>query len=148
MSKVQTITPELQTLITTSVTAAVVAMAKEMRKPPEPTSQELADLEQRQAERKATADGIKQQKANERWMQEHGCEHEHPKSAGGGSHCVWVRDNDIPTSVGYILGMRCQGRFRPDEPMMRRLDPTAIFDTQKFNRLMSDCVQTGAEILG
>src|SRR5215467_3531423 len=148
MSKVQTITTELQTLITTSVTAEVVAMAKEMRKPPEPTSQELADLEQRQAERKATADGIKQQKANERWMQEHGCTHEHKKSAGGGTHCVWVRDNDIPTSPGFVLCQLCLGRFRPDEPLMRRLDPTAFFDTQQFNLLMQDCVQTGAEIIG
>ena len=123
-------------------------MATELRKPPLPTQQEQADLEQRQAERKATADSIKQQKANERWMQEQGCTHEHQKSAGGGTHCVWVRDNDIPTSPGYVLCQKCQGRFRPDEPQMRRLDPSAIFDTQKFNLLMADCVQTGAEILG
>jgi len=109
---------------------------------------EISDFEQAMADRAATAQGVIEKKANERWMQEHGCTHEHQKSAGGGSHCVWVRDNDIPTSPGYVLCMKCQGRFRPDEPMMRRLDPSAIFSNEKFNKLMQDCVQTGAEILG
>ena len=130
------------------IAGTVAATVAEMRKPAPKTEQELSAIQQAQEQRKATADGIKQQKANERWMQEHGCKHEHPKSAGGGTHCVWVRDNDIPTSQGFILCQACQGRFRPDEATMRRLDPTAIFDTAKFNSLMADCVQTGAEILG
>jgi len=147
MSKAeQTISPELQTLITTSVTAAVVAMAKEMRKPPEPTPQEQDDLQTKQEERRAMADG-KQQKANERWFQEHGCQHKHSGPLGG-THCVYVQDNGIPQSPGFVLCMRCQGRFRPDEPLMRRLDPTAIFDAVKYNTLMADCQQNGAEILG
>ena len=135
------------------IAGTVAATVAEMRKPEPMTAKQQADIEQQQAERLATGQGVAEKKRNERWMQEHGCPHEHPKSAGGGSHCVWVRDNDIPTSPGYILCMRCQGRFRPDEPLMRKLDPTAIFDTNKFdtnkfNLLMSDCVQTGAEILG
>jgi|SRR5215467_6968680 len=130
------------------IAGTVAATVAEMRKPAPKTEQELSEIQQAQEQRKATADGIKAQKANERHIQEHICTHEHKKSAGGGTHCVWVRDNDIPTSPGFVLCQLCLGRFRPDEPMMRRLDPTAIFDTNKFNLLMADCVQTGAEIIG
>lgn len=146
MSKEQTITPEMRELITTSVTAAVVAMATELRKPPLPTAQEQADLKQRQEERRITGEGVKQQKENERWIQLNGCTHEHQRSAGGGTHCVWVQDNGIAGSPGYVLCQKCQGRFRPDEPLMRKLDPNAIFDTAKFNQLMNECVTTGAEM--
>lgn len=124
--------------------AAIVA---EQRKPEPPTTRELANLEQAEEERRANAEAVKQKKANERWDQEHGCTHEHPKNHGGGSHCVYVRDNDVPLSPGFVLCQKCQGRFRPDEPIMRKLDPSAIFDTAKFNRLLSDCMTTGAEIL-
>jgi hypothetical protein len=137
---------KLQEIIAGTVAATVTAMATELRKPPLPTQQEIANLEQAQAERKATAEGVKEKKANERLVQERICTHEHQKSAGGGTHCVWVRDNDIPQSPGYVLCQKCQGRFRPDEPLMRRLDPQAIFDTAKFNLLMADCVTTGAEM--
>lgn len=109
---------------------------------------EIANFEQQMAERAQTAQAVLEKKANERWFQENGCTHEHPRSAGGGTHCVYVRDNDVPASPGFILCQRCQGRFRPDEPVMRKLDPSAIFSTAKFNTLMQDCLQTGAEILG
>ena len=148
MSKEQTISPQLQTLITSTVVAAVTAMATELRKPPLPTQQEIANLETAQAERKATAAGIAEKNANKRWMQESCCVHEHQKSAGGGTHCVWVQDNGIVGSPGYVYCQKCEGRFRPDEPLMRRLDPQAIFDTVKFNQLMAQCITTGAEIFG
>src|SRR5215469_16624697 len=148
MSKAeQTLTPEMREIITSVATAAAVAAAAEMRKPAPPTPQEQAALQAKQEERRATAEGIKQQKANERWFQEKGCKHKHSGPMGG-THCVYVRDNDVPTSVGFVLCQLCQGRFRPDEPVMRRLDPTAIFSNDKFNELMMDCQQNGAEILG
>jgi len=130
------------------IAGTVAATVAEMRKPEPMTAQEKADIEQKQAERLETGRGITEKKRNERFVQEHICTHEHQESAGGGSHCVWVRDNDIPTSAGFILCMRCQGRFRPDTPLMRRLDPNAIFDDAKFNTLMQDCVTTGAEMFG
>ena len=147
MSKEQTISPELQTLITSTVVAAVTAMATELRKPPLPTAQEQANLEQAQAQRAENAEAVKQKNANRRWMQEHGCTHEHQKSAGGGTHCVYVHDNGITGSPGYIYCQRCEMRLRPDEPLMRKLDPDgAIFDTAKFNMLLQSCVTTGAEM--
>lgn len=133
---------------------------------------EIADFEQSMADRAATALAVLEKKKNERWFQEHGCKHEHPKAAGGGTHCVFVKDNDVPQSPGFIICQKCQGRFRPDEPLMRGkpvidkktgkprlsdsgqviyaggLDPEAIFDTNLFNQLLQDCLQTGAEMLG
>jgi hypothetical protein len=109
---------------------------------------EISDFEQAMADRAATAAGVIEKNANKRWMQEHGCAHAHQKSAGGGTHCVYVQDNGVAGSPGYIYCQKCEGRFRPDEPLMRRLDPQAIFDSAKFNELMSECVTTGAEIFG
>ena len=74
------------------IAGTVAATVAEMRKEPPMTPKQQADLQQAQEERKATADGIRQQKENERWMQLNGCTHEHQKSAGGGTHCVWVQE--------------------------------------------------------
>ena len=148
MSKAeQTLTPEMREIITSVATAAEVAAAAEMRKPAPPTTQELADLQAKQEERRATAESIKQKQANDRYIQEHVCTHKH-KGQLGGTHCVYVRDNDVPTSPGFVLCQVCLARFRPDEPVMRKLDPNALFDTAKWNTLMQDCQMNGAEILG
>src|SRR5215469_2326387 len=144
MSKVQTITPELQQLISTTVVPAVTAMAQEMRKPSEPTPQEQANLAQAQEERRANAESVKQKNANRRWMQEHGCTHFHkPNDAGGGTHCTFVYDNGIAGSPGFIYCQKCEARIRPDEPLMRRLDPEALFSTAKFNELIQTCAVPG-----
>lgn len=135
---------DLQDIVQVAVSTAL----QEAKKPAPMTAQQEADILQAQEQRRATAESVAEQKKNARWMQMHGCSHEHQKSAGGGTHCVYVKDNDVPQSPGFILCQKCQGRFRPDEPLMRKLDPDAIFDTNTFNRLMQDCVQTGAEILG
>jgi hypothetical protein len=108
---------------------------------------EVTDFEQAMAERAATAKSVIEKKQNERYVQEHVCTHEHLASAGGGSHCVHVHDNGVLGSVGYVLCQKCQGRVRPDEPLMRKLDPEAIFNTQLFNRLLQSCLQTGQEMM-
>jgi len=149
LSKEQTAgcSPDIEKLIASVATGAAVAVATELRKPLQPTPQEQADLEAKQEERRATAESIKQKKADDRHIQEHICTHKH-KGQLGGTHCVFVRDNDVPTSPGFVLCQYCLGRFRPDEPIMRKLDPTAIFDTAKWNLLMQDCQVNRAEILG
>ena len=94
------------------------------------------------------AQAVKLKNDNRRWMQEHGCTHLHkPNDGGGATHCVWVRDNGIDGSNGYIYCQRCEARIRPDEPVMRKLDPEAIFDTTRFNLLIQSCGVNGAEIL-
>lgn len=130
------------------VAMAVATAIAESKKPAPMTLLQESELAQSQAQRKEMADSVKDGKKNARYMQERICTHEHLKSAGGGTHSVFIRDNDVPQSPGYIYCQKCSGRFRPDEPLMRRLDPDAIFNTEVFNRLLQDCMQTGAEILG
>lgn len=130
------------------ISAAVSAAIAESNKPKPKSAQELADIAQAQQHRKDTAENYKQQRANKRWFQEQGCAHEHKKSAGGGTHCVHVRDNDHMDSPGYIYCQSCEGRFRPDTPKWRKLDPEAIFDTGKFNVLFQQCAGSQGEIIG
>lgn len=108
---------------------------------------EISDFEQAMADRAATAKSVIEKKQNERYVQEHVCTHEHQAQWGGGSHCVLVRDNDIPTSPGYVLCQKCQARVRPDEPLMRKLDPEAIFNTMLYNRLLQGTIQAGQEMM-
>ncbi len=143
-----TITPEqLSNLINTAVSSAVKTTVEELRKPTPPDEKELEAIRVAQEERRATAQSVIEKKKNERYVQEFVCTHEHLASAGGGSHCVLVHDNGVLGSPGYVLCQKCQGRVRPDEPLMRKLDPEAIFNTQLFNRLIQGCMQSGQEMM-
>lgn len=130
------------------IAAAVAAAVAESNKPKPKTAQELAEIEQAQQHRLDTAKDVQRIKDNKRWMQVNGCTHEHSKQAGGGTHCVHVRDNDHPDSPGFIYCQSCEGRFRPDTEKWRKLDPDAIFDTAKFNFLFQSCAQAQGEIIG
>lgn len=145
MSQALTLTKDdLKDIVAAAVSAAVV----EANKPKPQTEQQLAEIAQAQQHRKDTADDLNRKKVNARWFQEFGCSHEHSKQAGGGTHCVHVRDNDHQGDPGFILCQACQGRFRPDTEKWRKLDPDAIFDTAKFNKLFQDCAQIQGEIIG
>jgi len=130
------------------VDAAVTAAMREANKPKPKSEQELAEIEQAQQHRRETAEQYKAQQANKRWVQENACTHEHKKSAGGGTHCVHVLDNDYPGDPGFIYCQNCEARVRPDTPKWRKLDPNAIFDTAKFNALFQSCAQAQGEIIG
>lgn len=138
----------VEKMISTAVTTAVTSAIEAMNKPKPKTAQELAEIEQAQAHRRETAESNKQARANKRWYAEHGCTHEHSRQAGGGTHCVHVLDNDHPGDPGFIYCQNCEGRFRPDTPKWRKLDPDAIFDTAKFNLLFQSCAQAQGEIIG
>ena len=139
---------DLNQLIATAVNSAVTTAVAEMRKPTPPDEKELEATRVAQEERRATAQSVIEKKQNERYIQEKVCTHFHAKREGGGTHCVYVRDNDVTQSPGYIYCQRCMGRIRPDEPIMRKLDPQAIFSTELFNKLLQDCIPNGAEMLG
>jgi hypothetical protein len=145
----------------------VRTMMEEFKKPAPPSQREIDEIKQAQSHRAETAASKLEEEKNNRWVQIHGCNHEHATRAGGGTHAVFVRDNDVPQSPGYIICQKCIGRFRPVEPLMmgtpkegedrpviekggyrNGLDPKAIFDTGIFNSLLQHCVTTGAEILG
>lgn len=144
------LTPEiqaiLQSLVQTSVTAAIAAA----NAPKPPTQQELSDLQLAQQHREANAAGVIANIKNKRFAQTV-CTHEHSKSAGGGSHGVWVKEED-PRSPGYIYCQKCEARVRPGEynaeglPYQR--DRGAHFNTELFNQLFQDCGEQSGAIMG
>lgn len=134
------LTPEaLQAMIS----AAVVAAITESRKPNPPTEQEVAQLQMAQEHRAATAASVLAERENKIAMQKI-CVHEHSRREGGGTHAVWVREEN-PASPGFILCQKCQGRIRPgvfstDQNSLACFrDRGAIYDTDKFNQLFQDC---------
>lgn len=129
------------------VAAAVTAAVQEANKPKPPTDAEVAEIQQAQTMRRETADSVKMRKENRKFIQSQ-CTHEHSKQAGGGTHCVYVRDNDHPADAGYIYCQLCEDRVRPESEKWRVLDPDAHFDTALFNRLFQDCAQGQGEMLG
>lgn len=143
MSEVLMSQEALQGIIAAAVTAAV----QEVNKPKPLDAQQIAEIEQAQTMRKETAESVLQKKANEKFVQSQ-CTHEHSKQAGGGTHCVYVRDNDHPADAGFIICQFCQIRVRPESEKWRKLDPDATFDTALFNKLFQDCAQGQGEILG
>jgi hypothetical protein len=135
---------DLRDLISGAVTAAI----RTANEPKPPTKAELEEIKQAQQMRLETAGSLNEQRKHQRWFQTQGCTHEHSKQAGGGTHCVHVKDNDHQDSAGYIICQNCQGRFRPDDDKWRKLDPDAIFSTHLFNKLFQDCAQAQGEMLG
>src|SRR5689334_8922834 len=76
-------------------------------KPLSPSQQ--AEVQMAQQHRADTAATVLAEKENLKASQKI-CTHEHSKREGGGTHCTWVRDNDLPWSAGYILCQKCRGR--------------------------------------
>jgi hypothetical protein len=130
---------DLRDIIASAVTAAVA----ESKKPAPPTEQELAQIAQDQQMRKDTAQDVLRAQANKLANQKV-CSHEHPKREGSQSHCVWVKEEN-PASPGYILCQLCQGKVRPEVPAEQRMDTQAIYDTQMFNKLFQDCLDTSMQ---
>lgn len=128
---------DLKEMIGTAVAAAI----SESRKPLPPTEAEIREQELKQAAREANAAGVIQLAENKRNFQTI-CVHEHKRKEGGGTHAVWVREED-PRSPGYIYCQKCEARIRPGQydknglPYQR--DRNAHFDTNLFNRLFQEC---------
>ena len=147
MSQALNITADdLKEMIATAVAAAIA----ESRKPDPPTKEQLAQLQMAQEHREATAASVVAEIENKKQMQLT-CVHEHSKAAGGGTHCVWVKEED-PRSPGFCLCQKCQGRVRPGEynreglPYQR--DRGAIYSTELFNRLFQDCGEQAGVVMG
>ena len=122
---------ELKSLVATAVSAAV----QEARKPDPPTEKEAIDLKMKQEHRQKLAESILQVEERKRHFQNQ-CAHEHARREGGGTHCVYVREED-PRSPGYILCQKCQARIRPEGSS--GLDKNAIYNNMLFNKLLQDC---------
>jgi hypothetical protein len=135
------LTPEVQAILKELVSASVAAAISESKKPAPPTERELAQLAQQQANREANAAGVIASIKNKRAVQLI-CSHEHKKKEGGGTHAVWIKDED-PRSNGYIYCQKCQAQVRPGEfdptGLPHQRDRRAIYDTELFNRLFQEC---------
>jgi hypothetical protein len=123
------------------IASTIAAAIAESRKPLPPTEKELAELAQMQQQRVANAAGVIAQAENKRAVQRI-CNHEHKRKEGGGTHGVWVRDED-PRSPGYIYCQKCEARVRPGmydkDGLPYQRDRTAHFDTELFNKLFQEC---------
>lgn len=123
------------------IASAVAAAIAESRKPLPPTEKELKEVEQLQQQRVANAAGVIASMENKRAVQQI-CSHEHKRKEGGGTHAVWVRDED-PRSPGYIYCQKCEARIRPGvfdkEGLPYQRDRSALFNTELFNRMFQEC---------
>lgn len=125
------------------ISQAIAAAIAESRKPLPPTEKELQEIEVAQQARAANAAGVIASMANERAVQMI-CAHEHTRREGGGTHGVFVREED-PRSPGYIYCQKCEATIRPGAydkaglPYQR--DTRAIYDTALFNKMFQECAE-------
>ncbi len=126
------------------IAAAVATAIQESRKPLPPTDFELAQIQQKQDNRRKTAASVILEMENKKAHQRM-CSHEHSRREGGGTHCVWVREENL-ASPGFILCQKCSGRIRAGEYDVEgssfQRDRGAIYDTELFNRLFQECGET------
>lgn len=132
---------QIAELNATVIAQAIAAAIAESRKPLPPTQKELQAIEMAQQARAAGAAGVIAEMANERATQR-ACTHEHSKKAGGGTHCVWIREED-PRSPGYVYCQLCEATVRPGvydkDGIPAQRDRRALYDTELFNRLFQEC---------
>ena len=135
------LTPEIQAILAQLVATSVAAAIEATNKPKPPTQKELDNIAQKQAEREANAACVIAGIKNERAFQL-SCTHEHSKQAGGGTHGVWIREED-PRSPGYVYCQKCEATVRPGEYDAKGLpcqrDYRAIYNTELFNKLFQEC---------
>lgn len=115
---------------------AIRTIAVEMRKPTD-VEQSKIDADEAakkfaQAERIDNSAAVKQQ-MQERRRDQLNCSHQH---ADGHTHLAHTIENGkLANGPGYLLCQWCNGKIRPENEEVRKLDPQAIYDTALFNRL-------------
>lgn len=123
------------------IAQSIAAAIAESRKPLPPTEAELRAIEVAQQARAANAAGVIAQMENKRAVQRI-CTHEHKRKEGGGTHGVWIRDEDS-RSPGYIYCQKCEAIIRPGaynpEGLPHERDRRALYNTELFNRMFQEC---------
>lgn len=114
----------------------IKTLAAEMRKPTEVEQKQIDADEQAkkfaQQERKENAEAVRRQTELDRRMKL-SCTHAH---ADGHTHLAQVIESGtLAGGAGYLHCQLCNGRIRPENPQIEKLDPQAIYDTALFNRL-------------
>lgn len=125
------------------VAAAVATAITEARKPDPPTAEQVAAVQMAQEHRADMAADVTRTRENKIAIQRI-CSHEHSNREGGGTHCVWVKEED-PASPGYIYCQKCEAKVRPQGGYegTKKADRTALYDTLLFNKLFQDCGTSG-----
>lgn len=114
---------DLAQIVATAIKAAKEPNVVEQRKLDEQNKQ----IEEAQASRLQTSEGVKQDIKNKRWIHAN-CSHAH---ANGDTHAAWVQEKSGP---GYFLCQKNQCVIRPGSaPEGYR--GTVIFSTDLFNTL-------------
>lgn len=101
----------------------LVNMAREIRRPADPTPEQAAVIEQNRKDRMENALVQKQIAENRRWNQEHGCLH---MRKNGHTTAVFVQ------GYGFMICQHCQALIYPEGAVGV---PAGIYNTELFNRL-------------
>ena len=115
------------TLTAEQLKEMLVEMAKEIRKPADPTPEQLAAIESDKETRRQQAELVRNQMENKR-IEQSLCSHRRPRDSS--STCVYVRDGN------YLICQQCQGMIHPEpRPTGEAGKETAhhIYDTNLFN---------------
>lgn len=122
------------TLTAEQLESMFVRMAQEIRRPADPTPEQLAQKENDRRDREANARGVLEEMEGRRRLQM-ACSHER---INGGSTCVYVYgQQNNPAHGGYVICQQCQAIIHPGE---RPTGPNAadsashFYDTALFNR--------------
>lgn len=105
----------------------MLTMAKELRKPADPTPEQLATIESEKASRRQQAELVKAKIDNDQLLQSL-CSHVRP--VNNSSTCVYVRDGN------YMICQQCQAMIHPEpRPTGEAGKDTAhhIYNTSLFN---------------
>jgi hypothetical protein len=122
------LTPDqLQSLITTAVTAAVAAAKTPSIIEQQQIDERKKEIEERQKDRLNTAKEHIEAIKSRRWVHEN-CSHEHKN---GDTHCVWIQEKSGP---GYLICQKNQCIIRPGQ-MPADYKGTAVFNTELFNSI-------------
>lgn len=125
--------PKAVTLTPDQLKDLLVSMAQELRKPADPTPEQLAqkqnDLEARKGIAQMQLEGIEAKKRLQA-----ACAH--TRAFNGSSTCVYIYPQSDGKSGNYVICQQCQAIIhpgvRPEGPLGKDLE-NHIFDTQLFN---------------
>lgn len=122
------------TLTASQLKEMFVEMAKEIRRPADPTPEQLAQKENDRASRRSNAEGQLELLRQKRALQK-ACTHTRP--GNGSSTCVYVyAQANQPNTGHYVICQQCQAMIhpepRPTGPLGKDLE-NHIFDTGLFN---------------
>lgn len=126
-----------------STVELVKTILEESKKPAPPTPQQLAAIEQKQAERAANAASVTEEITNQRNFQLHVCTHKHNT---GQSHVMLIKaglTGGVPNHPDYMFCQLCRIKVYPEVEESQRKDKSssAVYNNALYNQLFQS-IQT------